>query len=328
MKPPRIPFMVLYLSLALVGAAMAADPPAAGKAPAGKEPAATAMAKPEATDSRAADEEAIRASGAAFIEAYNAGDAKKLAALWSPDAVYLDPLTGETIVGRDAIEKVFADAFDDKEDVKLSVESADIEFISPNVAIVRGVAHVIKKGEEPVDSDFTSVRVKVDGKWLIDRVTEVEKEKAPPSNYEHLKELQWMIGSWHDDDPRPAVEIQTDCAWTKNKNFMTRAFAFAIGDQINKSGMQIIGWDPVAKQIHSWVFDSDGGYGEGTWKHKGNKWFVQNSATLPDGGKATSESIMTKLDDNSYRWESVNRDIDGELQPNVEPVLVVRKSDK
>ena len=52
---------------------------------------------------------------------------------------------------------------------------------------------------------------------------------------------------------------------------MTRSFAFAIGDQVNKSGMQIIGWDPVAKQIHSWVFDSDGGYGEGTWTHKGRQ---------------------------------------------------------
>ena len=48
---------------------------------------------------------------------------------------------------------------------------------------------------------------------------------------------------------------------------------------------------------------------------------------LGDGGKATSLSIMTRLDNDSFKWESVNRDIDGELQPNVEPVLVVRKVD-
>jgi len=286
----------------------------------------TAPATGATADARSADEAAIRSSGAAFLEAYNARDAKKLAALWSPEAVYVDPLTGEQTVGREAIEKVFADAFADKQDVKLVADVNSIEFLSPNVAIVRGVAHVIRPGEEPLDSDFTSVRVKQDGKWLIDRVTEVEKEKAPPSNYEHLKELEWMIGSWHDDDPRPAVEIQTDCAWTKNKNFMTRSFAIAIGDQVNKSGMQIIGWDPVAKQIHSWVFDSDGGYGEGTWTHKGSKWFIQNTGTLPDGGKATSLNIMTRLDDDSLKWESVNRDVDGELLPDVDPVLVVRKS--
>jgi uncharacterized protein (TIGR02246 family) len=286
----------------------------------------TAPATGVTADARSANEAAIRSSGAAFLEAYNARDAKKLAALWSPEAVYVDPLTREQTVGREAIEKVFADAFADKQDVKLVADISSIEFLSPNVAIVRGVAHVIRPGEEPLDSDFTSVRVKQEGKWLIDRVTEVEKEKAPPSNYEHLKELEWMIGSWHDDDPRPAVEIQTDCAWTKNKNFMTRSFAIAIGDQVNKSGMQIIGWDPVAKQIHSWVFDSDGGYGEGAWTHKGGKWFIQNTGTLPDGGKATSLNIMTRLDDDSLKWESVNRDVDGELLPDVDPVLVVRKS--
>jgi uncharacterized protein (TIGR02246 family) len=313
-------------------AAPAKSPPAppaqtapAKSSPAGTTPAPASTAAPD--DPRAADEAAIRKAGAAFLEAYNARDAKKLAALWSTEAIYVDPATGEEIVGRDEIEKVFADAFEDNEDDKLTTDVESIEFVSPNVAIIRGVAHVTKPGDEPNDSDFTVVRVKQNGQWLIDRVSEVETDKPPSSNYEHLKELEWMIGSWHDDDPRPAVEIQTDCDWTKNKNFMTRAFAVAIGDRVNKSGMQIIGWDPVAKQIRSWIFDSDGGFGEGTWTRKGDKWFIQNTGTLPDGGKATSLNVMTRLDNDSFKWESVNRDIDGEIQPNVEPVLVVRKAD-
>jgi len=304
-----------------------AQSPAQAPAKKGSATAPAAETVTASTDeARAADTAAIHAAGAAFMEAYKARDAKKLAALWSPEAIYIDPLNGEEIVGREAIEKVFEDAFADKQDVKIEVEGNSIDFVSPNVAIVRGMAHVIRPGEEPVDSEYTAVRVKRDGKWLLDRLSEVEKEKAPPSNYEHLKELEWMIGSWHDDDPRPAVEIQTDCAWTKNKNFITRAFAVAISDEVRRSGMQIIGWDPVSKQIHSWVFDSDGGFGEGTWTHKGNKWFIQNTITLPDAGKATALNIMTKLDDNSFKWESTNRDIDGELQPNTEPVLVVRKA--
>ncbi len=305
-------------------------PPVAPKAApsdAAKSSPAADAAKPISAEGRADDEAAIRASGAAFIEAYNARDAKKLASLWSPEAVYIDPATGEEIVGREAIEKEFEEAFSDKKDAKLAVDLGSIEFVSPNVAVIRGVAHVISPNEQPEDSEFTSVRVKQNGKWLIDRVSEIEIEKPAPSAYEHLKELEWMIGSWHDDDPRPAVEIQTDVEWTKNRNFITRAFAVAIGNQVNRSGMQIIGWDPAAKQIRSWVFDSNGGFGEGTWTRKGNRWTIQNSVTLPDGGKATSTNIMTRLDDNSLKWESVNREIDGELQPNVDPVLVVRKPD-
>jgi uncharacterized protein (TIGR02246 family) len=281
--------------------------------------------KTDSSATTADDEAAIRASGAKFAEAYNARDAKKLAQLWSPEAVYFDPLTDEKIVGRDAIEQMFADAFADKKDAKLTVDVNSIDFVSPNVAVLRGVAHVTQSGAEPEDSEFTSVRVRHDGRWLIDRVTEVEKEKAPPSNYEHLKELEWMIGSWHDDDPRPGVELQTDCEWTKNKNFITRSFAIAIGDQVNKSGMQIIGWDPVAKQIHSWVFDSDGGYAEGTWTHSGKQWSIHNKGTLPDGAKVTSVNIMTQIDVDAFKWESVNRSLDDELLPNVEPVLVIRK---
>ena len=317
MKPFFVSLSVLSLQLALIGSALSADQPTTDKSLSGT-----------SANARSADEAAIRAAGAAFIEAYNARDAKKLAALWTPDAVYIDPLTGEQSVGREAIEKEFADAFADKQDVKLVIDASSIDFVSPNVAIVHGTAHVIRAGEEPVDSEYTAVRVKRDDQWLLDRVSEVEKEKEPPSNYEHLKELQWMIGSWHDADPPPAVEIQTDCAWTKNKNFMTRSYAVAIGDEVRKSGMQIIGWDPIGKQIHSWLFDSDGGFGEGTWTRKGDKWFIQNNAVLPDGGKASSLNIMTRLDDNSFKWESVNRDIDGQLQPNVEPVLVERKADQ
>jgi len=287
-----------------------------------------ADARPAPGADRAADEAAIKAAEAAFREAYNARDAKKLAALWSPEAVYVDPATGEEIVGRDAIQKEFEEAFADKQNVKLTADVESIEFVSPNVAVIRGVAHVTRPGEAPDDSEFTIVRVKQNGQWLIDRVSEVEKDKPPPSNYEHLKELEWMIGSWHDDDPRPNVEIQTDCQWTKNENFMTRSFAFTIGDQVKKSGMQVIGWDAANKEIRSWVFDSDGGFAESTWKRKGDRWFIENTATLPDGGKATATNIMTKLDNDSFKWESVNREVDGQLVPNVEPVLVVRKAEQ
>jgi ketosteroid isomerase-like protein len=54
---------------------------------------------------QAADEAAIRKNDAAYVEAYNKNDAKAVAALWSPEAVYVDPETGEESVGRDQIEK-------------------------------------------------------------------------------------------------------------------------------------------------------------------------------------------------------------------------------
>jgi hypothetical protein len=168
------------------------------------------------------------------------------------------------------------------------------------------------------------VNIKRDGTWYVDRVTEEEPPLPPPTHYEQLKELEWMIGSWIDDND-PGVSIQTDCEWTKNQNFITRSFAVVVGAEIDMSGMQIIGWDPAENVIRSWVFDSDGGFGSGTWTKKENRWVIQTTGTLPDGGKSTATNIMTRIDDNSFTWQSINRGVDGELLPNVAEVVIVRK---
>src|SRR5262245_9893748 len=163
------------------------------------------------------DEAAIRKSDQAYVEAYNKHDAKALAALWSPEAVYVDPDTGDEAVGREEIEKEFADTFADLKDAKLEIDATSIKFLSPNVAIESGTARSIRPKEEPDESTYSALFVKREGKWLIDRVTEEEISApiAPPqTGYEHLKELEWMIGSWVDNDDEDNATIQTDCDWT------------------------------------------------------------------------------------------------------------------
>jgi hypothetical protein len=131
-----------------------------------------------------------------------------------------------------------------------------------------------------------------------------------------------MIGTWVDSDGQGRVE--TTCQWTRNKNFITRSFAVSVGDQIDMAGMQIIGWDPAAKQIRSWVFDSDGGFGEGRWTRKDNRWTINTTATMPDGRKASAVNMITYLDDDQFQWQSVSRMADGELLPNIDEVVIVR----
>jgi hypothetical protein len=132
-----------------------------------------------------------------------------------------------------------------------------------------------------------------------------------------------MIGSWVDQDE--SATIQTDCEWTKNRNFINRSFAIVVGDEIDLAGMQIIGWDPIAKQIRSWIFDSDGGFAEGKWTRKGDRWLIQASGTTPDGKKSSAVNIITYIDDNTCTWQSINRVVGGDMLPNVDEVLVVRQ---
>jgi uncharacterized protein (TIGR02246 family) len=232
---------------------------------------------------QAADEAAVRKAVESYVAAFNKGDAKALAAMWSPDAVYTNPLSGQQVVGREAIEQQFATILGGDDAVKLAATTDSVQFVSPSVAVEQGTARLVRAKQEPVESQYTAVYVKRDDQWLLDRVTE-EDVPVLQSNYDHLKELEWMIGTWVDQDEQ--ARIETTCRWTKNRNFMTRMFSLAVQDRIEMSGMQIVGWDPDSEQIRSWVFDSEGGFGEGTWSKKDNAWYIRATGVAPNGSKS------------------------------------------
>jgi uncharacterized protein (TIGR02246 family) len=281
-----------------------------------------AMATADEPTIAATPETEIRKAVEAYVQAFNKADAKALAAMWSPEAVYINPLSGDEVVGREAIEKQFTAILAETKGAKLEAATDSVQFISPGVAVEHGTARLMQENEEPEESQTTSIFVKRDGKWLLDRVTE-ETIVTPLSHYEQLKDLQWMVGKWTDQDD--VAKVTTECNWTRNNNFLVRSFAIEIADRIDMSGMQIIGWDPAAKQIRSWVFDSDGGFGEGTWTKKGNRWSINQRGVLPDGGKTSSVNIFTYLDDNTCTLQSVNRTVDGELLPNIDEVTITKE---
>lgn len=281
-----------------------------------------AMAIGAEADRQAADKAAIRKAVEAYVAAFNRADAKALTALWSPEAVYTNPLSGEQVVGREAIERQFAAIFAEAKGAKLEATTVSIGFVSPSVAVEQGMAKVISPDQTPEESQYTAVYVKREGQWLLDRVTE-ETVPVVPSHYEQLKDLEWMVGSWVDQDDEATVV--TECNWTRNNNFLTRSFTVQVRDRIEMAGMQIIGWDPAARQIRSWVFDSDGGFGQATWKKKGNRWYIHQSGVLPDGRKSSSVNIITYVDDNTCTLQSVDRTVDSELLPNIKEVTVSKQ---
>lgn len=273
-------------------------------------------------DRQAASEAAIREAVASYVAAFNEANAQALAALWSPEAVYTNSLSGEQVVGREAIEKQFVAIFAEAKGAKLEAKTDAIQFISPSVAVEHGTAKVVRPDQAPEESQYTAVYVARGDQWLLDRVTEEDLVDVP-SHYEQLKDLDWMVGRWIDQDDEATVV--TECNWTRNDNFLARSFTIQIRDRIDMAGMQIIGWDPATKQIRSWVFDSDGGFGQATWTKKENRWYIQQSGVLPDGRKSSSVNIITSVDENTCTLQSVNRTVDGELLPNIEEVSITKQ---
>jgi hypothetical protein len=93
-------------------------------------------------------------------------------------------------------------------------------------------------------------------------------------------------------------------------------------------GTQIIGWDPRAKQIRSWTFNSDGSFGEGLWSRNQDEWLVRTSQTLPDGRAATATQVIQRLDNDAVTVQTIGKEVDGVLEPASDPVTVARVAEE
>src|SRR5260370_38792538 len=86
-----------------------------------------------AAESNPQEEAAIAKTAEAFVEAFQKGDAKAVAAFWMPDGDYVDP-TGRVLLGRSAIEKDFEELFAENKGLKLRIKVASLKFPTPATA--------------------------------------------------------------------------------------------------------------------------------------------------------------------------------------------------
>ena len=268
------------------------------------------------------DETAIRKAIESYVAAYNSGDAPAVASNWSRDGSYRTQ-TGEYAKGPDKIKAALEKFFAENKGIQLKAAVFDVQLESANRAIVKGFAVVSRPGEDTDEVLFTATSVKENGKWKLFKVEE-EETAVPLDTIAQLGELEWLIGDWVDQDEDSSVE--TTFRWTKDYAFITGTFRVTVKDRVDLEGTQVIGWDPVAKKIRSWIFDNKAGFGEGEWSKSGNTWTVKVKSILGTGQKASSINIYTYLDPNSFTWQSIGREVQGEMLPDIDPVTVVRKN--
>ena len=286
----------------------ALPPPAALAWAGGSKP--TAVQPPEKKIDPA--EEPILKSADAFVQAFNKGDAKALAAAWTEKGTFT-AADGKKLSGREAIEKAFTTLFAERKGLQLRIEVEDIRFVTPEVAEESGVSAILHAdGSPPSRSRYVNIHVKKDGVWLLDSVKAAPF--VPPSNFEHLQSLDSLVGSWVDDDPENGT-TRIEFEWTENRNFLLAHFSTTLRGEITSGGTAWIGWDASAKTVRSWMFQNDGGFGHGTWKKDGGSWVSANEATLPDGKKATLTNVVTRVDANTLKWDVKDHKLDGQELP-------------
>ena len=277
------------------------------------------LADLRAADQNAADVAAVMAATDAYTAAYNRGDAKAIAECWCEKGEYVSP-TGEKLKGRENIQKGLEEFLSDNKGLQVQLAGRSVWLVTADTAIENGTAKVTHAGETATETAYEAVYVRLPGgAWKVDSIREKELPVVVPPS-ERLKGLEWIIGEWGGEKAQAKFE------WAWNKNYIKATFKADMQDKMPLEGNQVIGWDPVAGAIRSWVFDSDGAHAEGIWKQNGNRWLIKFTNVLTDGTKATATNIYTRIDDNTCTWQSVGRQVDGHFMPNIPEFKIVRKS--
>lgn len=267
-----------------------------------------------------ADEDQIRKGVVAFVEQYNAHKADAVTALFAADArmVFAD---GTEVNGRDEIKQSFEVAFKENPKTAVSVVVDSIRFLTPDVAVEEGSTTMFPDGETLTSRDrYTVLHLKRDGRWQMQSVRIVEEESL--SSYGELAPLEWLVGEWIDEGREE--DVHTTFRWDENKSFLLEEFKVVSRGEVLLKGSQRIGWDPQAKQVRSWLFDSSGGFGESAWTPAGDDWICKARGVRPDGTSASATRRLTRVAQDRVIWTSTDRLLGDEELPNL-AVTMVRK---
>ncbi|WP_234824293.1 YybH family protein [Bremerella cremea] len=262
----------------------------------------------------------IRSGSEAFVKAFNEADAKAVAALWTQQGEYVDD-AGQVFSGREAIEKEYAKFFAEHKGASINLTIDSLRLVGDSIAIEEGRAEVEPSSGVPGYTLYTVVHSKVDGKWLMASVR--DRFVAKPSNYEGLADLEWLIGTWVAEER--GAKMESVCRWVADKSFVERTYTTTMHDGTKTSGVQLIGWNPVTKSVQSWNFSPDGGHAVGLWVPIDSGWRANMRGMTGDGTITTSINVMTRLDDNAYSWQSVDRTAGDVALPDSDEVVVKRQ---
>jgi uncharacterized protein (TIGR02246 family) len=291
--------------------------------PAGDKPARAATAdesQAREEDTRVRELTALRASSAAFQNAFNQHDAQSLAEQWTVDGEYVDE-AGRVYRGREAIEKEYQDYFAVNDDVKIAIVVDALRLLSDTAAIEDGRTYLepLPAGA-PAMGRYTVVHVKVGDKWLMSSVREGRIET--PSGYNNVADLEWLIGTWTAEEH--GAKMVSVCRWVANKSFVQRTYTVTHADHSQASGVQIIGFNPAAGHVQSWNFSSDGGHAIGVWTARDGGWQAELEGVTGEGVATSAVNVLTKIDDNAYSWRAVQRTAGGTALPNTDEVVMKR----
>ena len=126
-------------------------------------PAIAGAQKPDPDGQKLADQ---------YMAAFNKGDAKGVAALYTTEAVRIGP-DGQLLTGRAAVEKTYVDAFAGAaKGAKLTITVGSSHVVTPDVKIMEGRFNSTG-GTNPGGGRYVNTIVRQSGSWLLASVVTI-----------------------------------------------------------------------------------------------------------------------------------------------------------
>ncbi|MDB5388822.1 MAG: hypothetical protein JWM11_4468 [Planctomycetaceae bacterium] len=277
-----------------------------------------------ASDADAASLEPVQTSIKTFAQAFNTHDVKAVSALFTTQAEITNQ-SGHVTRGRDAVQDIFAKLFTAHPAVSIRFEVQSLRFLSPELAIEEGVSIMSngddKAGLPPHHDRYTVTHTKVEDKWLVAAAR--DWPALPPNGAEQLQQLDWLVGEWVDENGDTLVH--TAYHWSADKHYLLSEYSVQGPGRPAVQGTQRIGWDPRVQKLHSWTFDTAGGFNEGLWSRSGDQWIVKITGVAADGRSRSATNILTQLSQDHATYQSRDRVVGGEVLPDQHEVPIVRK---
>lgn len=281
----------------------------------------TAQDKTAKGPGREADKQAIDKLMKENMQAFNNRDAAAIAASWTAEGEYIRN-DGEPIRGRADIQKGYAAFFKTlKGKPTLEVQTDNLRFPSADTAVSEVTLRLKNEQGEVIGSSWrNTLAVREGGQWKVALVQEWDRDNALDDG---LKDLEWLIGTWRMDTKDR--DVTTTYEWDENKAFIRGKYTVKQGAKVTESGTQMFGKDNADGGIRSWVFQSDGGFGDGLWARDGKKWTVDFAGVTPEGKRLNATVIYIRVDADTFTWQSVQQTVDGQPIADTQPIKVAKQ---
>lgn len=253
---------------------------------------------------------AVRKNAEQLATAFNAGKADAVVAVFLPSGELIDE-AGTIYQGSQEIKALLTAFFGRFPGAKLSLDIESIRLVGP-IAIEEGTRRMTTAdGAVKAQFRYIAVWAKAGDDWRLASFRDFNDDPAPTA-HDKLQSIDWLLGDWINEgaDGRVAISYR----WSDDKNYLLGEFQIEPKAGRSRTSTQRIGWDPAVGRLRSWLFDTDGGFAEGTWTVVDDGVVIKSSSVNPDGTTANVTMNFIVLDKDHFTIEGTDRIIGDSLE--------------